>query len=89
VPLVRPTLGALGLFGFLTAWNQYLWPVLITTEDDMNTVQSGLKLLQSSRLDQPNLIIGGTALAAIPIFVVLLAFQRQLVRGLTAGAVKG
>jgi sn-glycerol 3-phosphate transport system permease protein len=89
IPLVRPTLGALGLFSFLTAWNQYLWPNLITTQEDMNTVQSGLKLLKSSRLDQPNLVIGGTIIAAIPIFVVLLVFQRQLVRGLTAGAVKG
>jgi sn-glycerol 3-phosphate transport system permease protein len=89
VPLVRPTLGALALFSFLSAWNQYLWPNLVTTQEDMNTVQSGLKLLKSSRLDQPNLVIGGTIIAAIPIFVVLLVFQRQLVRGLTAGAVKG
>jgi sn-glycerol 3-phosphate transport system permease protein len=89
VPLVRPTLGALALFSFLGAWNQYLWPNLITTEPDMNTVQSGLRLLRSTSLDQPNLLMAGTVIAAIPIFVVLLLFQRQLVRGLTAGAVKG
>jgi sn-glycerol 3-phosphate transport system permease protein len=89
VPLVRPTLGALALFSFLGAWNQYLWPNLITTEADMNTVQSGLRLLRSTSLDQPNLLMAGTIIAAIPIFVVLLLFQRQLVRGLTAGAVKG
>jgi sn-glycerol 3-phosphate transport system permease protein len=89
VPLVRPTLGALALFSFLGAWNQYLWPNLITTEAEMNTVQSGLRLLRSTSLDQPNLLMAGTIIAAIPIFVVLLVFQRQLVRGLTAGAVKG
>jgi sn-glycerol 3-phosphate transport system permease protein len=89
VPLVRPTLGALALFSFLGSWNQYLWPNLITTEADMNTVQSGLRLLRSSALDAPNLVMAGTLIAAIPIFVVLLVFQRQLVRGLTAGAVKG
>jgi sn-glycerol 3-phosphate transport system permease protein len=55
----------------------------------MNTVQSGLRLLRSSALDAPNLVMAGTLIAAIPIFVVLLVFQRQLVRGLTAGAVKG
>ncbi len=49
VPLVRPTLGALGLFSFLSSWNQYLWPSLVTTENDMNTVQTGLKLLQVVR----------------------------------------
>jgi sn-glycerol 3-phosphate transport system permease protein len=89
IPLVRPTLGALALFSFLSSWNQYLWPNLITTEDDMNTVQSGLRLLRSSALDEPNLLMAATIIAAIPIVVVLLLFQRQLVRGLTAGAVKG
>lgn len=89
IPLVRPTMGALGLFSFLSSWNQYLWPTLITTEDNMNTVQTGLRLLRSSDLDKPNLIMAGTIIAAIPILAVLIVFQRQLVRGLTAGAVKG
>lgn len=89
VPLVRPTLGALGLFSFLSAWNQYLWPSLVTTDPEMNTVQTGLKLLQGSALNRPNLVWAGTVIAALPIFVVLMLFQRQLVRGLTAGAVKG
>ncbi len=89
VPLVKPTLGALALFGFLSTWNQYLWPNLVTTESSMHTVQSGLRLLSTTNLDQPNLVMAGTVIAAIPIFIVLLVFQRQLVRGLTAGAVKG
>jgi sn-glycerol 3-phosphate transport system permease protein len=89
VPLVRPTLGALALFGFLGAWNQYLWPNLIINETDMNTVQSGLRVLSKSNLDAPNLVMAGTLIAAIPVAVVLLVFQRQLIRGLTAGAVKG
>lgn len=89
VPLVRPTIGAMALFGFLGAFSQYLWPNLITTEADMYTVQSGLRQLSESRLDQPNLVMAGVIIAAAPIVVVLLIFQRQLVRGLTAGAVKG
>jgi sn-glycerol 3-phosphate transport system permease protein len=89
VPLVRPTLGALALFTFLSTWGQYLWPVLITTESDMNTLQVGLKQISEARLDEPNLVMAGTLIAAIPIVIVLLLFQRQLVRGLTAGAVKG
>lgn len=89
LPLVRPTLGALALFAFLGSWNQYLWPNLIVNETDMNTVQSGLRVLSRSNLDQPNLVMAGTFVAAIPVAIVLLLFQRQLVRGLTAGAVKG
>ncbi len=89
VPLVRPTIGAIGLFGFMASWNQYLWPNLITTEDDMHTVQSGLRLLRFSSLDKPNLLMAGTVIAAVPIFAALLFFQKSLVKGLTAGAVKG
>jgi sn-glycerol 3-phosphate transport system permease protein len=89
VPLVRPTIGALALFVFLSAFAQYLWPNLITTESDMYTVQSGLRQLSEARLDAPNLVMAGVVIAAVPIVVVLLIFQRQLVRGLTAGAVKG
>lgn len=89
LPLVRPTLGALALFSFLAAWNQYLWPNLVINDADMNTVQSGLRLLSRSSVNQPNLVMAGTLIAAIPIAIVLLVFQRQLVRGLTAGAVKG
>ena len=89
VPLVRPTLGALSLFAFLGNWNSYLWPNLITTKEEMYTVQSGLRHLRSGNLDEPNLVMAGTVIAALPIVVVLLVFQRQLIRGLTAGAVKG
>ena len=89
VPVVRPTLGALALFSFLSAWNQYLWPNLITTEDDMNTVQSGLRALRESAIQQPGVVMAGTIIAAIPIAIALLIFQKALIRGLASGAVKG
>lgn len=89
VPLVRPTLGALGLFSFLSSWNQYLWPNLVTTEPEMRTVQSGLNALRQASLQRPNLVMAGTVIAAVPIVIVLIVFQKALVRGLTAGAVKG
>jgi sn-glycerol 3-phosphate transport system permease protein len=89
MPLCRPTLGALGLFTFLGTWNQYLWPSAITTDNAHRTIQIGLEQLKTADLDKLNLVTAGTVIAALPIFVVLVAFQRQLVRGLTAGAVKG
>jgi sn-glycerol 3-phosphate transport system permease protein len=88
-PLCRPTLGALALFTFLGTWNQYLWPSAITTDDAHRTIQIGLERLKTGDFDKLNLVTAGTVIAALPIFVVLIAFQRQLVRGLTAGAVKG
>jgi sn-glycerol 3-phosphate transport system permease protein len=89
VPVCRPVVGAFSVFAFLSAWNQYLWPLVVTRTDSVRTVQIGLKQLQGLNLDQTNVIVAGTLLAAAPILVVLLAFQKQLVRGLTAGAVKG
>ncbi len=89
VPLARPSIGALGLFAFLGAWNQYLWPLRVTDDDSVRTVQIGLKQFASANIDQLNLAMAGTVMAALPIAVLLILFQRQLVRGLTAGAVKG
>ncbi len=89
VPIMRPTLGALALFGFLSAYNQYLWPNVITTEDDMNTVQSGLRALRDSAAQSPGLVMAGTIIAAVPIVIALLLFQKALIRGLASGAVKG
>jgi sn-glycerol 3-phosphate transport system permease protein len=89
VPLARPAIAALTVFSFLLSWNQYLWPLLVTNSEDYRTVQIGLKALASSNIDQINMVLAGTVVAGLPIFVLLVLFQRQLVRGLTSGAVKG
>jgi sn-glycerol 3-phosphate transport system permease protein len=89
VPLARPTIAALAVFSFLSAWNQYLWPLLVTEDDRLRTVQIGLKQLRATTLDQLNVTFAGTVIAAIPLAILLIVFQKQLVRGLTAGAVKG
>ena len=91
----RASLVALGVIAsfavisFLGAWNQYLWPQRITNDPDYRTVQIGLRSLSSANPDRLNLITAGTVIAAVPIVIVLIIFQRQLIRGLTAGAVKG
>ena len=84
VPLVRPTIGALASLAFLNSWNEYLWPNLITTETDMYTLQSGLRILGRTGFDKPNLVMAGVIIAFSPI-VIAAVFQRQLVRGLSGG----
>jgi sn-glycerol 3-phosphate transport system permease protein len=89
-PLSRPTLGALGLFTFLGTWNAYLWPSQVIRGDRAHeTIQIGLERLKNNDISKINLVTGGLVVAALPIFIMLVLFQRQLVRGLTAGAVKG
>ncbi len=89
VPLARPAIAALAVFGFLSAWNQYLWPLLITKNDRLRTVQIGLRQLRATSIEQVNVTLAGVVLAALPLVILLIVFQKQLVRGLTAGAVKG
>ncbi|MDA8311603.1 MAG: carbohydrate ABC transporter permease [Actinomycetota bacterium] len=89
VPLARPALAALGVFSFLGAWNQYLWPLVVTgSGNNVRTVQIGLKLLQGTQVSHTDVALAGTVIAVLPLAVLLVVFQKQLVRSLTGGAVK-
>jgi sn-glycerol 3-phosphate transport system permease protein len=89
VPLARPSLAALGVFSFLAAWNQYLWPLIVTGNgNNVRTVQIGLKLLQGTQVSHIDVVLAGTVIAVVPLLVLLVVFQKQLVRSLTGGAVK-
>ena len=79
----------MGLFAFLGAWNQYLWPLVVTKSARLRPVQIGLRALRSTQADQISVTYAGTVLAFLPIAIILVVFSKQLVRGLTAGAVKG
>lgn len=89
VPLTRPVIAAFTVLSFLAAWNQYLWPRTITDDNEWNTIQIGLRQLAGSSPDEVNLGVAGALLAALPVLLILVFFQRHIVRGLTAGAVKG
>ncbi len=89
VPLNRPLISAFALYAFMSAWNQYLWPLIVTDTNSVRTVQIGMAELENVSVNHFNLIFAGTLEAALPIFILLIVFQRQLVRGLSAGALKG
>jgi sn-glycerol 3-phosphate transport system permease protein len=89
IPLCRPAIAALGVFSFLASWNQYLWPLLVTgNNNSVRTVQIGLKQLLDTQLDQIPVSLAGTVIAVVPLLILMVVFQKQLVRSLTAGAVK-
>jgi ABC-type glycerol-3-phosphate transport system permease component len=89
VPLARPALGTLAIYSFLQTYNQYLWPLLITNDQSMRTVQIGIALLQDEERFMFNIVMAGVVLILIPTFTLFIVGNRQLIRGLTAGAVKG
>lgn len=89
IPVTRPVIASFTVISFLAAWNQYLWPRTVTTENSMATVQIILRPLAAAAINELNIGTAAALIAAVPILILLIVFQRQLVRGLTAGAVKG
>lgn len=89
LPLARPALGTLAVYSFLQTYNQYLWPLLITNDQQMRTVQIGITLLQDEERFMFNIVMAGVVLVLLPTFILFIVGNRQLIRGLTAGAVKG
>jgi sn-glycerol 3-phosphate transport system permease protein len=89
LPLARPAMGTLAVYSFLQTYNQYLWPLLITNDQSMRTVQIGLTLLQDEEHLKTNVVAAGVMIILIPTFALFIFSNKQLIRGLTAGAVKG
>ncbi|CAM3931972.1 carbohydrate ABC transporter permease [Alkalicoccus chagannorensis] len=89
VPYAKTSFVTLGIFGFLTTWNMYLWPLLVTTNDTVRTVQIGLRRLQADEVATNwGLVMAGVILVIVPTLILLAAGQKQLQKGLTKGAVK-
>jgi len=89
LPLARPALGTLAVYSFLQTYNQYLWPLLITNNSSMRTVQIGITLLQDEERLMINIVMAGVIFILVPTLTLFIVSNRQLIRGLTAGAVKG
>jgi ABC-type glycerol-3-phosphate transport system permease component len=89
LPLARPALGTLAVYSFLQTYNQYLWPLLVTNDQSMRTVQIGIALLQDQERFMFNIVMAGVVIILVPTFTLFVFGNRQLIRGLTAGAVKG
>jgi multiple sugar transport system permease protein len=88
LPLLRPALGALAVWSFLNTYNTLLWPLVIVSEPEYYTVPLGLQALFGAEGRQYNLVLAGAVLAAVPAIAVFILLRRQLISGLTAGAVK-
>lgn len=89
LPLSRPALATLAVYTFLSTWNQYYWPLLIVDNPAWRTTQIGITAFRSSEVTVYNLQMASTIIVMLPTLILLVLGQRQLVRGLTAGALKG
>ncbi|MGI8710428.1 MAG: carbohydrate ABC transporter permease [Acidimicrobiales bacterium] len=88
VPLTRPVVASFTVISALSAWNQYLWPRAVIEKNSLNTLQIQLRSVAAGEVARANEAIAAALVAAVPVVILLVAFQRQIIRGLTAGAVK-
>jgi sn-glycerol 3-phosphate transport system permease protein len=89
IPLSKPAVGAFGIYSFLNAWNMYMWPLLVTNSDAKRTVQIGINRLKDADATQSlGFILAGVVIVTLPSLLVFIIGQKQLVDGMTAGAVK-
>ena len=88
VPLTRPVVASFTVLAALTAWNQYLWPRAVIERNEFNTLQIQLRAVAAGQVANANQAVAAALVAAVPVVLLLIAFQRQIIRGLTAGAVK-
>ena len=90
-PLIKPAFVTAGLLTFQESFNNFLWPLLITTDDNKRVVQLGLTVLKESGegfTTQWNLLMAGTAMASLPMIVLFLLTQRYFVQGLATTGIK-
>ncbi|WP_432950675.1 carbohydrate ABC transporter permease [Kribbella sp. CA-253562] len=86
LPLCKPALGVIGVFGFTMIWDQYLLPLLVATDSSAYTLPLALRI---DPVVTPGVVLAASLLALLPSVLVFLFFQRSFARGLTSGALKG
>ena len=89
VPMIKPGIGALAIFTFINSWNDYFMQLIMLSSTSNLTISLGIAKLQAENATDFGLIMAGAALAAVPIIIVFLIFQKYFTKGIAMGAVKG
>lgn len=89
MPVARPMLVVLAVFTFLTTWNTFLYPFLFTNSESMRTLTVGLTFYLGNQSIDWGHLMAGSSISALPVIILFVLFQKQIIQGMTAGAVKG
>lgn len=89
IPLTKSAIGAMAVYTFINSWNMYMWPLLVTGSESRRTVQIGISMLNSVDAQSITLMIAGVVLIIVPSISIFIVGQKQLIRGMFSGAVKG
>ena len=88
LPLVRPALGTVAVFNMIPIWNDLWFPLILAPSENVKTVTLGAQVFLGQFVNDWNAVLASLTLAIIPVVILYIVFSRQLIRGLTAGAVK-
>lgn len=89
MPLVRPALSALAIFSFIGNWNAFMWPLIVSNDVNMYTLPVGLSFFNGEFQSQWEMVMTGASVATIPVFIMFLLFQKQIIQGIALTGVKG
>ncbi|HEU0164431.1 MAG TPA: carbohydrate ABC transporter permease [Thermomicrobiales bacterium] len=88
LPLVKPAVAALCIFTFLGNWNAYIWPLIVTRSEQMRTLPVGIAFFSSEAQSSFNLIMAAASLATVPVLIIFVIFQRQIIKGIVLTGLK-
>ncbi|WP_077533829.1 carbohydrate ABC transporter permease [Massiliimalia massiliensis] len=89
LPISLPGLATVGILAFLFCWNEFLIPLVLITKSEMKMLSQGIQDLNGQYVSELGVMFAGVVMMALPVVVVYLIFQEQVIRGMVAGAVKG
>jgi multiple sugar transport system permease protein len=89
LPVIRPILVTLAVFTFLSAWNDFMWPLIVLSDDAKYTLPVALASLSGEHVQDTGLMMAGSVLTVLPVVILFLALQRAYMRGVMMGSVKG
>lgn len=89
IPLAKPSLFTMGILSFISGWNSFLWPILVTNSKEMRLLSNGLSSFATESGTNVHLQMAASAIAIVPILVIYLIFRKQIIRGVVKSGVKG
>jgi multiple sugar transport system permease protein len=89
LPLSRPALSTLAVLSFLTNWNDFLWPVYVLFSPETQTLPSGLAKLQNAATVNYPIIMAGAVVASVPVIMIFIIAQRQVIESVSRSGLKG
>lgn len=87
-PLVKPAVAVVGVFAFQSAWNDFIWPLVTTSSNNLRTLQLGLTVFSQENSTQWNLLMAAVLAISVPILMMFLLIQRYFQEGALSGAIK-